>query len=255
MTDPGSSGGATSGSGPEHWLGRDDLPWNILLVASLDRVPSTELLRRRLAELSSSEGWPEPPEGAVVEGEVHSVVTRLGALVDRVCPVSVGRTPSGLVVRAHHAYVDGLGLLAVLSALLDEEVASGATGIGDRGRRSTVATMATRVLELALRPPAPVASSPGGSQPTPGEDVYAVAVVPRAVRTAELAHAAVQAIASRNVDAHRRADRIALAVGVSTTGGADLRGGGHRGLLRVTHAERVGVGGLEQALATRPLQV
>jgi hypothetical protein len=190
----------------------------------------------------------------VVEGDARSLVPTLGALVDPGHPVSVGRTPTGLVVRAHHAYVDGLGLLAVLAALLDDEVVSGATGIGERERRSTVLTMASRLLELAVRPPAPVASGTGGSS-TSVEDVFAVARVPRAVRTAQLAHAAVQAVAAHNGARGARSDRVALAVGVSTTGGADLRPGDHSGFLRFTGAERLGVAELEQALATGPLQV
>ncbi|MCW2760995.1 MAG: hypothetical protein JWR85_1196 [Marmoricola sp.] len=255
MTQPGSDQAPTTPN-LEHWLGQDDLPWNILLVATLRETPPSAVLRERLAVLSATHGWVAPADDAVVEGEVEGLLEMFAALAEHHPPVSVGRTPTGLVIRAHHAYVDGLGLLAVLRALTGTGLTSRAAGIGDRPRRFSVGALVTRLAEVVVRPPAPVAGS-AVQATSPGHlpDVFAATTVPRLVRTAELAHAAVQALSAWNAAAGARSDRIALAVGVSTVGGAELRVGDHSGFLRITGTERLNLAGLKQALADAPLQV
>ncbi len=234
------------------WLGESSLPWNILLVVSLDEVPPVAQLRRRLEALSTDQHWGAPPETAVSEGEVAPLLARLASVPNTGHPVSVGRTPSGLVIRAHHAYVDGLGLLALVGELTGVPARSSATGVGERPRRSTLTTLVSRLLEVALRPPAAVASS--GGRPT-DDDVFAVATVAGGRRTTDLAHAAVQAISAWNLAAGDGPHRVALAVGLSTTGGADPSVGDHSGFLRIPDAERLGRSDLETMVASAPLQV
>ena len=236
----------------EHWLGQAGLPWNILLVAKLFEVPTIHDLRVRLSHLSRDQGWPVPPPGTVIEGDLERLLSELAAVQDVTHPVSVGRAPEGLVIRAHHALVDGLGLLAVLRELTATDVRSKAIGVGKRPRRSTGPAVATRLLEVVIRPPAGVA--PTASWPTEG-DVFAAATLNRSVRTSELVHAGVCAIGAWNVSNGARSRRIALAVGVSTLGGEDLRLGEHSGFFRLTNAERLDLQQLERALASVPLQV
>ena len=237
-------------AGDAHWLGRADLPWNILLDVRVDPVPRPEVLRERLALLCARSEWPAPPADAVRVGETDRLLAELGALTGA-HPVSVGRTPTGLVVRAHHAYVDGLGLLAVTRDLLGGDLTSRAAGIGDRPSRSSAATMAARLVEVAFRPPATVAGTPSTTE----VDVFAGTVLRRPVRTSQLAHAGIRAVVAHNRSAGLRAEHVAVAVGVSTTGGADLRVGDHSGFLRLTDVERLSCQELETALAAAPLQL
>lgn len=236
---------------PEHWLGQEGIRWNIMLVASLAHVPDLEELAVNLAALSREQGWPEPPPDAVGEGAVASLLQQYAAAPDSAHPLSVGRTPGGLVVRAHHAYVDGLGLLAALAHLTGRPVRSGARGVGVRPHRGALPTLAGRLVEVAVRPPAPVQ----GTGTTPGQDVFAAATVDRGVRTADLVYAGARAVDRWNRGHGTRANRIAVAVGVSTTGGEVLEVGDHSGFLRLTGIERLDREQVDAALAIGPLQL
>jgi hypothetical protein len=240
--------------GAQQWLGRTDLSWNILLVATLRSVPTRAVLLEGLATMSAQCGWAEPGPDAVIEGELGALLGRLEEVDDAPRPVSLGVTPDALVVRAHHAHVDGLGLLAVLRDVAAGDLTSGATGVADRPRRSTVATMASRLTEALLRPPAGVAGVGTPVDPGPG-DAFAARSVPGAFRTAEVAHAAVRAVTERNRSVGRRARRVAVAVGVSTIGGRDLRVADDSGFVRITGAERLDADGFGRALSDAPLQV
>ena len=238
------------------WLGREDLAWNILLVARMPSPPRAEMLHGRLAGVAAREGWSTGGPLVVEADDLDELVVRLSEVRDP-NPVSVGRSEEGVVVRAHHAHVGGLGLLAVLREVLDDDLTSTAGGVGARPGRSTLATIADRLLEAVVRPPAGVAA-PATAAPTqldvPG-DVFAARTLPRTVRTAEVAHAAVQAVRERNQRAGVRGSRVALAVGVSTVDGSDLRVGDDSGFLRLAEAERLDVSSLSAELARTPLQV
>jgi hypothetical protein len=236
-------------AGVEHWLGPGGVPWNILLDVRLDDVPDLGTLRSRLARLATRSGWPVPATDAVVVGEGDPLLGRLGDRSDGQ-PVSVGRAEGRLVVCARHAYVDGLGLLAVTRDLLESDLASRARGVQDRPRRPVGASVVARLAEVALRPPAPLA----GTSSDVGLDAFTRATVARPVRTAALVHAAVRAVTAHNRSAGAPDRRIAVAVGVSTTGGAELKVGDHSGFLRLTDAERLSGVAIVDALRTAPLQ-
>ena len=110
--------------------------------------------------------------------------------------------------------------------------------------------MAGRLSEALLRPPAGVASVGTPSEPGAG-DAFAARTVPGAFRTAELAHAAVRAVTERNRSVGRRARRVAVAVGVSTIGGRDLRVGDDSGFVRITGAERLDADGVRPGARAR----
>lgn len=228
-------------SDTRHWLGSEGVAWNILLVAHLERVPSMEVLRDRLATLSAAEGWPTPSGADVGEGAESDLLASYAAW-NGPHPVSVARTPTGLVVRAHHAYVDGLGMLAVLRELALPDLVSGATGLTERGHRSLLGTVASRLAEVVFRPPAKVPGAPDGG----GGEVFATTDLDQKVHTAALVHAGAAAVQKK---------RVAVAVGVSRTGGADLRVGDHSGFLRLTDVDRLDLPDIELALATAPLQL
>ena len=236
------------------WLGRDDVAWNILLVARLTNPPAAEVLRRRADDLVQHQGWPPMRQADLVEGDTATVLAALAETRDAGCPVSLGRTPEGVVLRGHHAYVDGLGLLAVLRALVAPDLSSGAAGVGQRGGRSTPLAIGSRLLEAALRPPAGVAGRPPHHDPPPG-DVFATRTLAHTVRTAELARAAARAVTDRNRALNARAAHVAVAVGVSTVGGSELQVGDHSGYLRITGAERLDVPQIQDALRRAPLEL
>lgn len=238
-------------SAPEGWLGQSGLAWNILLSADVV-PPPTSVLRERLEALASRQGWPLQVAGAVVEGDRPSVLRRLAARDDHRMPVAAGRTPEGVVVGAHHAYVDGLGLLTVLGAMCATPVASRAVGV-DEGRASarTGVSLVRRLGEVAVRPPAGVAGDGGGADP---DDVFARTTVDGPVRTAALVHAGVGAVTAENRDRGRRSDRVAVAVGVSRAGGTRTEVADDSGFLRLTDVERLAPAEVEAAIARAPLQ-
>ena len=120
-----------------------------------------------------------------------------------------------------------------------------------RPRRSTVRTLLSRLGEMVLRPPAPVAGHPGDE----AGDVLAVAELPGVVRTSRLAHAAVAAVSEWNARGGG-ARRPGGAGAGRLHGGRDLaRGGRASGFLRLTHAQRPLRDDLRRAIAEAPLQV
>ena len=55
----------------EDWLGQGGLPWNILLAATLEEVPATELLHTRLGRLAAAQALGRdlpPPAGTTAMG-------------------------------------------------------------------------------------------------------------------------------------------------------------------------------------------
>ena len=216
MTVPGHDRGA------DLWLGRDDLTWNILLVARMRDRPSTAEVRERLGAVYGRTTWRDPAADTVVEGELADLLASLAETPDAERPVSVGVAAEGaLVVRGHHAHVDGLGLLAVLRDLVDGDLVSSAAGVS--ARRSAVDGHDDG--ESARGGAGPTTgrhtAAPVARDPDVAGDVFTARRLDREVRTAPLAHAAVQAIASHNRERAGTVGRIALAVGVSTVGGHD----------------------------------
>ena len=238
-------------SAPEGWLGQSGLPWNILLAADVVPPPAG-ILHERLEALASRQGWPVGMAGAVVEGDRPDVLRRLAARTDHRLPVAVGRTPEGVVVGAHHAYVDGLGLLTVLGALCATPVISRAVGV-DEGRASArdAVSLVRRLAEVAVRPPAGVAGDGDGTDP---DDVFASTTLDGPVRTAALVHAGAGAVADANRERGHRSDRVAVAVGVARAGGTRTQVADDSGFLRLTDVERLAPAEVEAAIGRAPLQ-
>ncbi|MDP3890138.1 hypothetical protein, partial [Nocardioides sp.] len=130
------------GAAAEDWLGDPSSSGRILLTAHLDgTTPAASSLRVVLDDLRRRHGWSAPGsvEDADTPGAVLAGRPQLVARVDR-APVHVVRLDRALVLSAHHAHVDGLGLLALLGALAGGAVTSDARGVGDRppGRSALV---------------------------------------------------------------------------------------------------------------------
>ena len=103
------------------WVADPGIAWRILLTATLAAPPAPEELAAALDELRRDQGWPAGT-GPVVGDEAATLRHRLGETPGT--DLAVGLADRTLVVAAHHSRVDGLGLLAVLSALTRSEVSS-----------------------------------------------------------------------------------------------------------------------------------
>ena len=165
-------------------------------------------------------------------------------------PVTLGLDGATLVIRAHHRHLDGVGLLALLHVLTGAQVSSSARGAGDRPGGSSLRSTATRLAEVALAPPARVRMSTTAPEE---HDAFAVRSVAGSLRTAELVHAGAAAIGRWNAAHGGSTRRVAVAVGVSRTGGADLTIGENSGWLRIRNVERLSPDEVARAVASAPL--
>jgi len=214
-----------------HGLGDPRIPWTILLRA--DGVRST------------------PDDAAPVH--TTTVADQLRRLAgERPDPVAIARVGDTLVIAADHARLDGLSLLAVLERELGVPVRSTAAGVGGgRPQRRLSTVLWQRAVEVALRPPAVVAGSPGASHPG---DAFASARHEGRVSTSRLVVAAAAAIARWNREHGARDRRVSVAVGVSTVGGAEATIGDHSGFLRLTDVEAMSPDQVRRAIASAALQ-
>jgi hypothetical protein len=112
--------------------------WSVVLEAGLDWSPSAATLSDRLYR-----GWtnglgafPAPQELAQ-EDEVGPTRQRFADTGYSGAPslVRIARSPTTLLVAAHHSVLDGIGLLALLAILLDGPVHSGIRGIPTQAPR------------------------------------------------------------------------------------------------------------------------
>lgn len=185
------------------WSGDHRLSWQVVLVAELDEPPVADVVAGRLARLGAREQWPSPlPVTAEVDGNT-------------------------LRISGHHAYVDGLALLRVLEELSGTPVTARARGIGDRPPRcGPLRGDLERLVEVFVGPPARV---PPTRRRRAEGDAYAAVDLAGALDTASLAEAAVRALP--------HGPGVALAVGVSRSGGDATAIRDDSALLRLRGAE------------------
>ncbi len=254
---PGGSGAT------RRWVADPRVPWNILLTARLATVPDPSALLPRLAGALAEVGWPGPapavrrgPSTAALQTELAALTgfPPSGPLTAAAAPLTLAVHDDTVVVRAHHAVCDGLGLLAVLGAVTDVPVASNARGVGGgRPAAGGLAAVAARLREVALRPPARLPDTRvGGRRSGASGDVLVELDLDAEPGTAELVSAAAAVLGDRVGAAAR--SRVSVAVGVSRTGGAAPVVADHSGLLRLTGLDGVSPDDVRALLRTAPLQ-
>jgi hypothetical protein len=174
-----------------------------------------------------AEGWPADgavgpaPRRVAVRG---SPAAQLRAAANDPYPepgpfVRVGATPGGVVVAAHHAVLDGLGLVAVMGLVVGAGLGTTARGVRgphDAGTARRLAYPAARLGEALIRPPDAIAARAG--PPAPGDRLAATTIEP-AVGTAGLVAAAARAVRRWNAERGARATRVVVAVGASARSG------------------------------------
>lgn len=242
MSVPGRNGAA------DGWVADPSITWRILLTADLVAPPHPHDVRTALAALYAAQGW--AGVGSVVTGDdVEALRRSLGEVPG--AGLVVGLAGPTIVVSAHHSRVDGLGLLAVLTALTGGLVSSSARGVADRPSGSGfVGTVGRRLLEVAAAPPARIAGSQRSTHAR--GDVYLATDVPGEHRTSDLVHAAAGAVVAHN--GARRTRHVAIAVGVSRAGGDQTQIADRSALLRLRDVERLDRQDVRAALAVAPTQ-
>jgi len=223
--------------------------WRILLTAYLPEPPDPGAVLGRLTELFAQQAW----EGTTEVRRDDDVDVLRARLIDSPAPVLVGIAGSALVVSAHHASVDGLGLLDVLAHVTGRSVTSSARGVGDRATRGGLARTATRRLaEAAFRPPA-VVSAPEGA--VGSGDAFAELTVPGSWRTAAVVTAAVQGILRHNDATGRDTRHLTVAVGAGRPRpDDDDRIANRSALVRLTDLEDATTREVEERLRTASLE-
>lgn len=211
--------------------GHPEITAAIALDVALRDAPSVDVVERRVRA-----AWPrtagEPPRVEPVSADEHAAepagahsriedaVNAGFADTDPLCTVFVTPgAPGRIAVVAHHGVLDGLGLVAVVGAAVDAEIGTSARGIPHVTPGAARLTYGLRrAAEAAFAPPVRVAPQPDGARS--GDRLDAIELPPIAAGSAELAVAAVDALAAWNRahrDNARTARRVMVAVGASRT--------------------------------------
>jgi hypothetical protein len=132
-----------------------------------------------------------------------------------------------VVVAGHHAAVDGLGLVALLSVVLDAPLATNARGLDPARmpRSATLAYRARRLIEAALAPPARIAPHSGEADAAatgPGDHLTGRRVATQ-LSTSRLVAAAARGVRRWNAAAGEAAEPLVVAVGASLRPGTEAR--------------------------------
>jgi hypothetical protein len=232
----------------DEWVADTGIGWRILLTATLAPPPDAGAVLDRLTELFTRQLWPGAAE-VRADDDLEALRSRL---TDATTPVVLGIAGPALVVSAHHAYVDGLGLLDVLSEVTGRPAATRVRGVAERPMRDgLVRASGRRLAEAAFRPPAKIASTePAGG----GGDVFAETTVSGPWRTADVVNAAVRGVVRHNQGAGRRTRHVAVAVGAGRPRPDDEPIANRSALIRLTDLEGRSAEEIAELLRTAPLE-
>lgn len=140
--------------------GDPTVPWSIALEAELTEPVAPGLMCTRLTELVAAHpncGLP-PAWQVVAESDWQRALDELmntpyaenGPILRGACDAAGRR----VVVGGHHGAVDGLGMLAMLAAVLDTDLRSRARGVASVApRQSFSGLVRERLVEVLLHPP------------------------------------------------------------------------------------------------------
>ena len=231
------------------WVADPGIRWRILLSAEVEQPPTAGALQAELDALGARQGW---PVGAVVEdADPAALRAALAEVAD--APVAVGVSGRLVVVSCHHAYVDGLGLLAVLGAVTRTNVASDARGVDNRpSSGSFVAALVRRLVEVVAAPPARVA---GRRRAAATGDVMVQLALPVSMSPADLVWAAATGIAEHNRATGVGVRHTTIAVGAGRRGPEADSGtiADRSALIRLRDLEGLDRDGVRDRLRAAPL--
>lgn len=209
--------------------GDQAVSWSILLEADLTSALDPQLAGKRLDDLVAR----HPHLGSapqLLRLSPDDWAPTRAAFADRPYSpdeplVRVAVQGARVLVAAHHGAADGIGLLALLGAVLDQPVRSSARGVLDRAPNpSFLRSAARRLSEAVFTPPSRVAADRGDA----ANDAFATPDVLNAsfaatpdgrLDTATLVSAGARAVAGYNAARGASARRLVAAVGASKDGG------------------------------------
>jgi hypothetical protein len=234
----------------DEWVADPRITWRILLSARPTRPAAPALLADRQAALHRLQAWPAAPPVRRAT-DLPALLTEL-SLVDS-GPLVVGVAGDHLAVSAHHAHVDGLGLLDVLAALVDGPVKSSARGLAPgREPGSAAAGSLRRLGEVAFAPPAAVATS--ALAPADG-DANVHQTVDGSVRTAALVHAGVVGVLAHNTERGVRTRHVAVAIGAGRPRPDGERIGNRSELIRLRDLEGLDAAQVAERVRAAPVDM
>lgn len=231
--DPGRVPGRDSSSAHEAWLraratvglyGDPTVPWSIVLQADLSEPIEAGTLHARLAALSARYPHLGGAPSVVATGRPDEVRDDFaGRPYDGREPLvraALVGSPPVLLLAGHHGAVDGLGLLALLGAAVDQPVRTNVVGMRDRVIAPSFALAAARrVGEAVFAPPTRVRAVPPAG-PDGGGEVLVAERLPRLhAGTAAVTAGAVAVVQDWN---EGRPGRVVAAIGASRRDGDDL---------------------------------
>lgn len=240
--------------------------WVVVLRATLAEPLTPEVVGERLERVAreqapvvgsrlAGEAWfdSEPPVVGRLDGDLLGPLTTRFAL-DAEPPVRVAITADArtIALGAHHSAIDGLGLVALLRALVDAPAAQAARGSRAPRGEAGPAASGRAALRRLLRPADRVAPSVVAG---PSDSFAAARVRPpgpaRGSFSARVAAACVVAAGARNGAAGEPWRRIGLSIGVGGGGSAGDRIGNDATYSRVDLAAGEDVVGAVDAALRR----
>ncbi len=150
--------------------GRPGISWSIVVRAHPHSPVAPETAAARLAAGWPADGsvGPPPPVGAAEGSEAELSGVANAPYTEGAPLVRVMVGPRSVVVAGHHAALDGLGLIAVLGLVVEEDL--GTTSRGIRGIRAAgvvrrLVYPVARLGEALIRPPVAISSHAGAGMP------------------------------------------------------------------------------------------
>jgi hypothetical protein len=223
--------------------GHPDVSWSVVLDATVAVAPALEAVAEGLHSLFESRPWLglSPIVREVDRQEVDASRSELAdtryrpdtPLVRVVLAAGPGEKPGHVLLAAHHAVSDGLGLLTLLGTALGHDVHSRARGLrADANTRSPFALAAARRLAEATLQPCDRVRPMNGDRDATGDLLLHRHVGAGNVRSADLIASTARAIVGWN--GGRRPRRLVLSLGASRRPGEGADVEDDSAYLRVT---------------------
>jgi hypothetical protein len=238
-----------------------EISWSVVIGAELREPVPMETIAPRLAEAFGADPrlglMPrfEPLEHSPgdVEAALDLAANTPYSARDPLVRIVATEDPPHLVVAAHHALLDGLGLLALIGVALGAEFQSDVRGLSAERtvRRGLESSAVGRLREALLSPPSRVAAE--GGTPVAEDRLVSRELSGEPPGTSALAAATVRAVRGWNRSRATPSDRIVLAIGASLRPGSNLALEDRSAYLRLpVTSEDPSV--LEQAIRGAPLE-
>jgi hypothetical protein len=244
--------------------GDPSVSWSIAIDVALSEPANTVDVQDRCGALAEQHPHLGRPPGVRPFDEA-SAATVLAEMLDApygdqdpLVRVALARGGRRLLVAGHHGALDGLGLLATLSILLDQPVLTRAAGIGQStSRLGFIRSTSARLIEALFTPPDRVARSKCTrvDRPPvagPGDFTARIDLSATRVNTAAIVAATARAVGDRNSRHGAGARRLVAAVGASRRDGSRARPDRDTAYLRIRLPRDLTESAVRNAIASTP---